>query len=171
MNVTVRYATAGDAENIAVLSRQTFYDTFASFNTKEDMDIYMHASFSVPALIKETSAAENTFLVAFMDEELVGYAKLADSKNPPGLADVPAIEISRIYATQKTIGHGVGRALMQQCIQVAKEKNKEVVWLGVWEENHRAISFYSKFGFEKFGAHDFVLGNDVQTDWLMKKYI
>ncbi|HTE12726.1 MAG TPA: GNAT family N-acetyltransferase, partial [Chitinophagaceae bacterium] len=87
------------------------------------------------------------------------------------LEDAEAIEIGRIYAVQKTIGLGVGKALMQACIGIAKEKNKQLIWLGVWERNQRAISFYSKFGFEKFGEHDFVLGNDVQTDWLMKKII
>ena len=171
MSIIIRYATAADAENIARLSRQTFYDTFAAFNTKEDMDKFMNESFSMQKLMNEATAPENIFLAAFIDDELVGYAKLSESKNPMELEDAEAIEIGRIYAVQKTIGLGVGKALMQACIGIAKEKNKQLIWLGVWERNQRAISFYSKFGFEKFGEHDFVLGNDVQTDWLMKKII
>ncbi|MEO6316396.1 MAG: GNAT family N-acetyltransferase [Chitinophagaceae bacterium] len=171
MNVTVRYAAEEDSENIARLSRQTFYDTFASFNKKQDMDKFMEGCFSMTALIEECSATENTFLVAFINEEMVGYAKLSNSSNPPELENMEAIEISRIYAAQKSIGRGVGQALMEACIGIAKEKNKQVVWLGVWEENKRAITFYQKFGFERFSAHDFVLGDDVQTDWLMKKII
>ena len=171
MSIIIRYATAADAENIARLSRQTFYDTFAAFNTKEDMDKFMNESFSMQKLMTEAGAPENIFLAAFIDDELVGYAKLSESKNPMELEDAEAIEIGRIYAVQKTIGLGVGKALMQACIGIAKEKNKQLIWLGVWERNQRAISFYSKFGFEKFGEHDFVLGNDVQTDWLMKKII
>jgi ribosomal protein S18 acetylase RimI-like enzyme len=58
---------------------------------------------------------------------------------------------------------------MQQCIDIALEKEKELLWLGVWEHNHRAIGFYKKWGFEKFSTHTFMLGNDAQTDWLMKK--
>jgi diamine N-acetyltransferase len=169
MSVIVQYAAPADAEKIAVLSRQTFYDTFATFNTKEDMDKFMNESFSMEALINEVTQPLNIFLVAFMKEELVGYAKLTLSKNPPELGTTKAIEIGRLYAAQKTIGHGVGKALMQQCLQVAAEKGKEIIWLGVWEHNRRAIDFYTKFGYEKFGEHDFVLGNDVQTDWLMKK--
>jgi len=171
MSIIIRYATAADAENIARLSRQTFYDTFAAFNTKEDMDKFMNESFSMQKLMNEATVPENIFLAAFIDDELVGYAKLSESKNPMELEDAEAIEIGRIYAVQKTIGLGVGKALMQACIGIAKEKNKQLIWLGVWERNQRAISFYSKFGFEKFGEHDFVLGNDVQTDWLMKKII
>ena len=171
MSIFIRYATAADAENIARLSRQTFYDTFAAFNAKEDMDKFMNESFSMQKLVNEAAAPENIFLVAFIDDELLGYAKLADSRNPMEPEDGEAIEISRIYAAQKAIGLGVGKALMQACIGVAKEKNKQLIWLGVWEHNQRAISFYSRFGFEKFGEHNFVLGNDVQTDWLMKKII
>src|SRR5450432_25028 len=171
MAITIKYATAADAENIALLSRKTFYDTFAGFNTKEDMDKFMNESFSVQTLTEEVSAPANVFLAAFTDNELVGYAKITESKNPPGLGAVNAIEIGRIYAAQKTIGHGVGKALMEKCIQMAAEKNIQLIWLGVWEHNQRAISFYKKFGFEKFGEHDFILGNDVQTDWLMKRVI
>ena len=171
MTITIRYATAGDAEKIALLSRKTFYETFAEFNTKEDMDKFMAQSFSMEALIKETSAPEHIFLAAFIENELVGYAKLTASPNPPELGDTAAMEIGRIYADQKTIGKGVGKALMEKCIALAREKNKQCLWLGVWEHNQRAIGFYTKFGFEKFGEHDFVLGKDIQTDWLMKKVI
>ncbi len=169
MNISIRYATTADAEQIAVLSQQTFYDTFAEFNTKEDMDKFMNESFSMESLIKEVSAPQNIFIVAVMDDELAGYAKLTESINPPELGNDSAIEIGRIYAAKKAIGHGVGKLLMQECISIAKEKNRKIVWLGVWEHNQRAISFYTKFGFEKFGQHDFILGNDVQTDWLMKR--
>jgi diamine N-acetyltransferase len=167
----IRRATTADAENIALLSRQTFYDTFAEFNSIEDMDKFMNESFSIQALMDEVSAAENIFFAAFMEDEMIGYAKLAESKNPPELGDINAIEIGRIYAAKKTIGMGVGKALMEKCIELAAARNKQLIWLGVWEHNQRAKSFYSKFGFEKFGEHDFILGNDVQTDWLMKRAI
>jgi len=106
MSIIIRYATAADAENIAVLSRQTFYDTFASFNSGEDMDKFMNESFSLQLLMAEVSDPINVFFTAFMDDELAGYAKLTESKNPPELEDANAIEIGRIYAAQKTIGQG-----------------------------------------------------------------
>ncbi|MEO5684311.1 MAG: GNAT family N-acetyltransferase [Chitinophagaceae bacterium] len=171
MAIVIRYATAGDAENIALLSRQTFYDTFAEHNSKEDMDRFMNETFSIDILIQEVACPEHIFITACMEAELVGYAKLTESSNPPELGNIDAIEIGRIYSKQKTIGHGVGKALMQECLRIAAKKTKQLIWLGVWEHNQRAISFYKKFGFEKFGEHDFVLGNDVQTDWLMKRNV
>jgi ribosomal protein S18 acetylase RimI-like enzyme len=82
-----------------------------------------------------------------------------------------AMEIARIYSMTNMIGKGVGKALMQASIDLAKEKGKEVIWLGVWEKNQRAIDFYIKWGFEKFDETDFLLGNDLQRDWLMRKLI
>ncbi|HEV7780935.1 MAG TPA: GNAT family N-acetyltransferase [Chitinophagaceae bacterium] len=169
--LTIRIAAPSDAELIAEMSRQTFYDTFAAHNTKENMDLFMNASFTTEILIKEVGATGNIFLLAYDDNELVGYARMRENNNPPQLGDLPSIEIARIYSATSSIGKGVGRLLMQHCIDMAKERNKKVVWLGVWEKNQRAIDFYIKWGFEKFGDHLFILGHDRQRDWLMKKII
>jgi len=58
---------------------------------------------------------------------------------------------------------------MQVSLEIARKKQKQFIWLGVWEKNKRAIDFYTRWGFEKFGEWDFLLGNDLQRDWLMKK--
>ena len=79
------------------------------------------------------------------------------------------IEIERIYASKAYLGKHVGKTLMEACLKLAKQGGHNVVWLGVWEHNPRAIAFYEKWGFEKFGSHSFLLGNDLQTDLLMKK--
>ncbi len=167
--IQIRFCTEADALVIADLSRQTFYETFASENTAADMEKFMAEQFSRESLMKEVGAEGNIFFLAYDNETPVGYAYMRESSNPPELGEKKSIEIARIYATTASIGKGVGKALMQKCIDVAKEMNKELVWLGVWEKNRRAIDFYTKWGFEKFGTHIFVLGNDPQTDWLLKK--
>lgn len=167
--INVRLATKHDAELIADMSRQTFYDTFASQNTKEDIDKFMNEQFTRKALIEEVGAKNNIFLLAYDEGKPVGYARIRENNNPPSLGSSNAMEIARIYAATNAIGKGIGKMLMQKCIEIAKARNRELVWLGVWEKNQRAIDFYTKWGFEKFADHDFVLGNDVQKDWLMKK--
>ncbi|MGZ5221341.1 MAG: N-acetyltransferase family protein [Chitinophagaceae bacterium] len=169
--VTVRIATKKNAELIADMSRQTFYDTFASYNTKEDIDKFMNEQFTRESLIREVGAENNIFLLAYDQEQPVGYARIRENNNPPSLGTSNAIELARIYATAQSIGKGIGKVLMQKCIGIAKASNRECIWLGVWEKNQRAIDFYKKWGFEKFADHDFILGNDVQKDWLMKKTI
>ena len=132
-------------------------------------ELWQQNQFAKDKLMEELHERENLFFVAYYGDEIAGYLKLRDGKNPDQLQKVPAIEIVRIYSRTPMIGKGIGRALMQTSIDTAIERNKDVIWLGVWEKNQRAIDFYAKWGFEKFGEHDFILGNDVQTDWLMKK--
>ena len=169
--ITIRIATKKDAELIADMSRQTFYETFAAENTKENMDKFMNEQFTRETLIEEVGAGNNIFLLAFDGEQPVGYARIRENNNPPSLGTANAIEIARIYAATHAIGKGIGKVLVQKCIEIAKAGSRELVWLGVWEKNQRAIEFYKKWGFEKFAEHDFILGNDVQKDWLMKKKI
>lgn len=165
----IREAIADDAERIADLSRQTFYETFAPYNTKENMEKFLGTQFTKPDLMKEVGARGNIFFIAFENDTPVGYAFLRQTKNPPALGSTPAIELARIYAASQVIGRGVGKLLMQTCLDKAKELKKEILWLGVWEKNDKALAFYLKWGFEKFGEHPFLLGDDIQTDWLMKK--
>jgi ribosomal protein S18 acetylase RimI-like enzyme len=65
-------------------------------------------------------------------------------------------------------GKGLGRIMIGEVIELAKERKKEFIWLGVWEENKKAIEFYKSMGFEKFGEHPYYIGQDKQNDWLMK---
>lgn len=164
MNLHIRHADTYDAALIAELSRQTFWETFAPHNTADDMEKFMREPFSQDALMAQVGAPGNTFLLAYATDEPAGYARLYETGAEP-----EAIEIARLYALQRMIGKGVGKALMQACINLAQAKRKKKVWLGVWERNDRAIRFYQAWGFEKVGGHDFVLGNDVQHDWIMEK--
>ena len=164
--ITIRYAVPADAELIADMSRTSFNETFAKDNTKEDMDIFMSEQFSKEELMKEVELSEGIFMLAYIDGEPVGYARLRVKNN---LAHEQAIEIARIYALDKAIGKGVGKALMLECISKANELQMKSIWLGVWEKNERALAFYERWGFERFGEHQFLLGTDLQTDWLLKK--
>jgi diamine N-acetyltransferase len=166
--ITIRFATPADASLIADLSRRTFYDSFAADNTKENMDKFMGERFTNELLMAEVGAPGNIFILAYRMGEIAGYARLRENNQPPELAGFSTLEVARIYALQEMIGKGVGKALMEKAIAIAREKAMQVVWLGVWEKNQRAIDFYTKSGFKKFGEHPFILGDDVQTDWMMR---
>lgn len=170
-NISIKEATIEDAALIADLSRKTFCDSFAADNTPGNMNKFMNEQFTRERLMKEVGAVGNIFLLAYVGDEVVGYTRLRETANPLLIENRPAIEIARIYAVQHSIGKGVGSALMQQSINIARQKDARVIWLGVWENNNKAIAFYTKWGFEKFGEHVFMLGDDAQTDWLMKKIL
>ena len=171
MNLTIKYATEDDAVLIADISRQTFHETFSSLNSKVDMDIFMNVQFTKGRLMLEVGKRENIFLLAYDDSDIAGYVKLRDTRHPKELGSSNALEIARLYAMPGMIGKGVGKLLMEKSLEIAVEKRKDTVWLGVWKQNKKAIDFYTKWGFSIFGECDFVLGNDLQKDWLMKKKI
>ena len=169
--VTVRIATLKDAELIADMSRQTFFESFAKENTIENMDKFMNEQFTKETIMKEVGTERNIFLLAYDGTEPVGYVRMRENNIPPELGTNQAIEVARIYAVQAAIGKGIGSTLIQKCIDIAREKNHHTIWLGVWEHNHAAQKFYERNGFVKVGNHQFVVGSDVQTDYLMKRLL
>ncbi len=165
----IQTATADDASLIASISRETFYDSFAEQNTVADMQLFLDTQFTTEKLIAEVLDTSNIFFMAYVDDQPAGYCKMRQGSHKQLHPSTDAIEICRFYARKNVIGKGVGKAMMQYALSYAKSKNKKRVWLGVWEKNQRAIDFYRSFGFSKFGEHDFLLGTDLQRDWLMMK--
>ena len=165
--IVIKVAHISDAVLIADMSRKAFYDTFAEHNTKEDMDKFLSTQFTKRQLMAELGVEGNSFFIAYNDDLPAGYLFLKIETHP-ALGTDQAIAISRLYANKLSIGKGIGKALMTTAIGFAQTAYKDTIWLGVWEHNLRAINFYTSFGFEKFGEHDFILGDDVQRDWLMK---
>ena len=166
---TTRPATLDDVDTLVEIGTKTFNDTFAGSNTKEDLKLYIAKAFSRDQVIKELADPASTFLLALDGETVIGYAKIKEEENRPELNGERGLEIERIYASKDYQGKKVGKLLMQTCLDIARERAHKLVWLAVWEYNPRAIAFYETWGFEKFGSHPFLLGNDSQTDLLMKK--
>jgi ribosomal protein S18 acetylase RimI-like enzyme len=166
----VRYAGLSENALLAELGARTFADTFAAENTPEDMKAYLANAFSPEKQAQELADPASTFLIMESRGAPVGYAQLKQG-GAPQIADERAVEIVRIYADREWLGKGVGGQLMQACLREAEWRNCDVIWLGVWERNTRAIRFYQKWGFERVGTQFFRLGTDLQTDWVMVRKV
>lgn len=153
------------------IGRQTFYETFFENNTEENMKSYLENDFSIDKIAAELNNETSEFYFAKLDNEVIGYLKLNFGQSQTELKDDKAIEIERIYVLKEFHGKKVGQVLYDKAIEIAKVKKANYVWLGVWEENSRAINFYKKNGFVAFDKHIFKLGDDEQTDIMMKKYL
>jgi ribosomal protein S18 acetylase RimI-like enzyme len=160
--------TIADIERLQVIGKQTFLETFLEDNSKQDMDNYLSNSFSSDKLKKEIENPNSEFYFASLNDEVIGYLKLNSGDAQTELKDNDALEIERIYVSKRFLGKKVGQLLYEKALLIAKQKNVGYIWLGVWEENHRALAFYTKNGFIEFDKHDFKLGNDIQTDIMMK---
>lgn len=169
MTAILRKCKTEDFDTLRELSIRTYYETFAHLNTAEDMAAYLEDAFNVERLTKEFSDPNSSFFLLYADDSLAGYLKLNEAPSQIDINDPLSLEIERIYVFSEFQGTGLGRYLMEQAIAIAKERNKNYAWLGVWEKNEKAIRFYKKNGFYKIGTHTFVMGEDVQTDYVMRK--
>lgn len=169
--IYIRNVNLDDYEELIRISKTTFFDTFAEYNTKEDMDLYISENYNVSKIREEISDPFNVFLFAVESGKTVGFVKLRTNKIPSELLETNPIEIERIYVAKSHQGKRVGASLMSHCINLAKEKKYDTIWLAVWEHNLQAQLFYEKWGFEKFGSHIFILGKDEQNDFLLKRKV
>ena len=168
-NINIVQAGNNDAKMLAELGAKTFKDAFGAQNNPEDLERYLHEAFSPEKMAAELTDPASSFYVAYQDRSPVGYIKLRTTKIPDCVDDPAPLELERIYVHQHAIGQGVGAALMQQAIAEGKGAGFQTIWLGVWKENAKAISFYQKWDYEIVGEHQFVVGTDVQHDYIMAR--
>lgn len=148
-----------------------FKEAFEGQNNPDDFELYIAKAFDRGKLLGELSDPASAFFFAKNGETVVGYLKV----NFPGAQSDPqgedCLEVERIYTFKTFFGQGVGEFLLKAALDIAQAQNHDFVWLGVWSENERAIRFYQKHGFEVYGEHDFWMGNDLQTDLLMRLFL
>lgn len=160
--------TLSDLEKLQEICRMTFSETFAAENSPENMASYLEGVFSTERLTSEILNPESEFYFAWKDQRPLGYLKVNFGHAQNELQEANALEIERIYVLKASHGKNVGPILIEKALQIARDRKAAYVWLGVWENNHRALHFYRKNGFTEFGKHAFILGDDHQTDILMK---
>lgn len=167
---TVKVTPIGKDEmlQLQIIARQTFYETFSEKNTEEDMKIYLEDVFSVEKLRAELNDVNTEFYFAKQNGEVIGYLKINFGQSQTELKDDNTVEIERIYVLKDFHGRKIGQVLYEKAIAIAIQRKSDYIWLGVWEENARAIAFYKKNGFVEFDKHIFRLGEDEQTDIMMK---
>jgi len=164
----IRKATLEDIETLIKVGSQAFVETFAEHNTEADMQAYLSTKFTQEQLNGEFNEPNATFFIAEYDSQAAGYAKLRTVEEPAQLVGKKHLELERLYVLKAFHNKKIGKELMETCITLAKQNDFEVLWLGVWEHNLKALEFYHKWGFERFDEHIFQLGEDKQTDYLMK---
>ena len=168
MNIEITKIGLNEIEQLQVIGKQTFFETFADKNTEENMQKYLEEGFTIEKLTAEWANPDSEFYFAKLDNQVIGYLKINFGAAQTELKDTKSLEIERIYVLQAFHGKKVGQILYDTAFDIAKQQKADYLWLGVWEENPRAISFYKKNGFVEFDKHIFVLGDDEQTDIMMK---
>jgi ribosomal protein S18 acetylase RimI-like enzyme len=166
--VEIKKIELSEIHELQKIGRQTFSETFADVNSEENMNQYLTEKFSIEKLTSELKNPDSEFYFASLNNNIVGFLKVNFAETQTELKDKNALEIERIYVLKEFHGLKIGQLLYSKALQIANNSNLNYIWLGVWEENHRALNFYKKNGFVEFDKHIFKLGDDEQTDLLMK---
>ena len=168
MEVNIRKCTFSDLDDLLEIAAQTFDDTFRAMNTPANFEAYMRQAFTREKFSAELAHPHSAFYFIFAGGLLAGYIKLnvLDAQNE--LQGPDSLEIERIYVKKEFQGRGLGKDLLEFALDIARQSGKQFAWLGVWEKNEKAIGFYQSLGFQQAGTHGFILGDDHQTDKIMK---
>ncbi len=169
MSFYFRECKSEDLDELRDLSIRTYTETFADFNTEENMNEYLNRAYNRETLRDELMNSASKFYFLHTRNNLVGYLKLNKYRAQTDIKDPESIELERIYVVKEFQGNGFGKVLMEKAIEVAVSSQKKYLWLGVWEKNTKALNFYKKKGFYAFGKHLFVMGDDEQTDYILRK--
>lgn len=158
-----------DAARLRELAVKTFRDSFGGVNTEENMKEYIDSALSEGKIESDLQNDAVVYYLAVEDGSERGYLKLNLPPAQMELQDERSVEIERIYLCKECQGKGYGKILINAAVEYAREQGKKYIWLGVWEHNEAAIRFYERAGFVRFSEHTFRLGDDVQTDYLLRK--
>jgi ribosomal protein S18 acetylase RimI-like enzyme len=168
MQLFIKPCTSADLDELVRISRLTFSAAFAAKNNPEDFEHYLNSALTREKLLSELKNPDSQFYFVYLKGDLVGFFKFNEGEAQTDLQDPKALELERIYVLSEFQNKGIGRAMMAEVIKKARDSGKDYIWLGVWEKNTGAIAFYETLGFVTFGKHPFYIGNDKQTDWLLK---
>lgn len=169
--IEIKRVAVNDVAALQRIGTLCFLQTFSAYNSAGNMEKYLKDSFATDKLVSQIDSEGSLFYFALLDEEPIGYLKLNTGSLQTELQDNNALEIERIYVLADYHGKGVGQLLYKLAIEIAEARKSAYVWLGVWEHNHRAINFYQKNGFQEFNKHLFKLGDEEQTDIMMRKIL
>lgn len=168
---SIRKAGKSDAAALSWLAEATFRETFGGMNAAPNMEAHCRDNFSEALQAEEIADPHMVTLLAEQGVELLGFAQLRWHEAPSFVQGNLPGEIQRLYVASKWHGKGVAQALTTASFEQIRARGSDVVWLGVWERNPRAIAFYTKLGFVERGEHVFLLGDDPQRDIVMSRSV
>lgn len=178
MNVTFARVRASEASRLSEFAKDNFDKTYGPLCRAADVDAYMASELSPTSLLRVLTNPTSWVFAAVVDDEWVGYAQVQLAPLPedvislqtPSLSTTP-MELSRFYVVRKCHGTDVAQQMLGIVLAHAELQGSETLWLSVWQENARAIAFYKKWGFSAIGATKFLMGEDLQDDFIMERAV
>ena len=169
MSYRLRACAPGDEDALALVGQATFLETFAGILEGEDVVRHCRAQHA-PERYAEWLARPSA--AAWLAEVAPGHAPggyfLLDDPQLPVPDPRPSdVELKRIYVLGRFHGTGLGAALMDRAIAVARERGRGRMLLGVYAHNARARAFYARRGFYHVADRRFHVGGNAYDDTVL----
>ena len=178
MNISIVRVRASEAAHLSAFASECFDHTYGPLCRAADVDAYIAQSLSPSAMLPVLTEPTSWVFAAIVDDVWVGYVHVHLASLPAGMVNthesapsITPIEVSRFYVSRKWIGKGVAQEMLRTVIAHARSHGVEALWLSVWQENARAAAFYAKSGFAIIGTSTFLMGEDLQNDYIMQRVI
>lgn len=165
--IDYRDATPADGAELDAMAQKIWMEVFGETAPPADIAAYRAKAYGPNgALIRELGDPERPVHIAIDDGAIVGYSKLI----PPFLPDPEpgALQLSQIYVASSHHGAGIAKMLMDWTVAEARRRGATALLLTVWENNHRARAFYDKLGWVHIGDYGFQVGDQIDTDHIMR---
>lgn len=155
--VTIEKATTDNSALLADIGRITFIQSHGHSAPAADIDAYVTAKYTPTILQQELSDPGNIYHILYHGQQAAGYSKIILNSPHPDIPEPNITKLERIYLLKEFYQLKLGYQLLRFNIDLSKKNNQAGMWLYVWKENHRAVNFYIKAGFQIIGSYDFKL--------------
>jgi len=159
----IRRARPSDAGALSGFAARLFRATYGNDTAASDLDSYIYKNFSAEHQEAEIVDPSAAVFLATADDLIIGYAHVI-----VGTADKRSALLNRIYINAEWRGSGLANDLLQAVVGESEQRGVTRLELTVFERNVRAIAFYKRAGFAATGSTTFMVGEDLQTDVVMK---
>jgi ribosomal protein S18 acetylase RimI-like enzyme len=153
--ISIEKATVADSELIARIGSDTFLESHGHSASAEDIESFITKTYNKEAIKAEFNNPNAHYYIILVNGKVAGFSKVEINAVSPFVQDVNITKLQRIYLLKAFYGQNLGAKLFDFNIEFSKENSQQGIWLAVWVENKRAISFYKKKGFKIVGAYDF----------------
>ena len=167
VSISIREANIDDADDLAFVGSSSFREAYQDHSDAADLESHIDEYFSAAAVRNEFAQDQSKYLLASVDGETAGLAKIRKAACPVPGGDANAIELQQLYVLTTMQRHGLGRQLIENVLGHARQSSAQGVWLSAWEFADWATRFYTRNGFSAIGKVEFKLGSTAYTDLLM----
>lgn len=167
----IKPVTPADVAELQAISKRTFKKTFDPFTAPDDMADFLETAYATEQLTAEINNPHSRFFFLIVDNTVAGYLKVNDGDAQTEQLKENALEVERIYLDEQFQHQGLGLVLIKYAEKLARQEKRDFMWLGCYEKNFQAQTFYARDGFVRESQHIYQVGTDPQLDYLLVKQL